>query len=192
MALTDTYLTGFIKNEDYSDRLDVVNTALLNVNSPISQVTSSNFTFKGIKTFLNGIKFANETLNDYWEATWTVIDASGDATPRVASSTVARYVRIGNVVYFNADATYSSNTSSTNAQLSGPPHTVVGSNRTCHIWTSLSTFGAYGELVPNGARTDIRLWRRIPADLPNHQRVTNGDLSSKTVRYFGMFLANPS
>lgn len=187
MAALDTYLDGIITDEDYADRLSTVNNALSNVDSPIYQVTNSNFTFKGVKTLPDGIRFANEALKYYDEGTWTAADASGDGTPAVASSSLSRYVKIGNVVYFNVAVTYISNVSGTNAKISGPPYTVTGANRTCHVWTSATTFGAYGELVANGARTDIQFWRRIPLDLPNHQRVTNADLSNKEVRCYGMF-----
>lgn len=191
MATLDAYLNGIITGSEYAERLQAVEDGLTSVyltgSNCIYDVNNSDMTFRGIKTIADGIKFSNEVFKYYNEGSWTLADASGDATPAVASSSLSRYVRFGNVVYFSGIATYISNASATNAKISGPPYTVIGANRTCHIWTSATTFSAYGELVANGARTDIQFWRRIPLDLPNHQRVTNADLSSKELRCYGMF-----
>ena len=109
-----------INKTDPSDKFHVEGTTNFTGNSYIGgdlYMYGSSYT-KGI--FLGGSGSANK-LDDYEEGTWTAADGSGASITLTTNST-ANYTKIGRFVHVQFDVTYASNSSSSDACLSGLPY----------------------------------------------------------------------
>ncbi len=94
---------GAIVNANIDAAAAIAGTKIVSASGATSGVvTGTTQTFGGVKTFTDGIAFANETLSTYDEGTWAITTASASANFNAGSGTTlsnARYRQIGKIVF---------------------------------------------------------------------------------------------
>jgi hypothetical protein len=103
---------------------------------------------KGIYLGVTTATAAN-LLDDYEEGTWTPTDASG-ASLSITLTGEAKYVKIGNQVFFTASQiNYPSTASGLSAKIGGLPFTNTGANTGTHNLITGNTYASKGLVIAN-------------------------------------------
>ena len=184
MVAGSAFLTGWVSQTDWS--LDCIYATLLHGAISHNAIwTAPIYLPDGMR---NSIGFLTTSiLNCYEEGSWVPVDVSGDS---LVFTTVhfARYIKMGDTVYFNLSVTYPTTSSSSGAIISGPPFECAHSGQ---CWASATTlgYGIYSDIILNhpAVRVDFNLYKFSTA--PAETTVTNINISARRVTLSGCYRA---
>ena len=129
-----------------------------------------------------GITAGSELLDDYEEGTWTPTDGSGASISFTLSSTCV-YTKIGRMVYLQFDVYYASNSSSSDASLSGLPFSQAQQYGSGVIgWTDKDSANGIVCHIDNSNR--VQLMDNSGASSSGGKHLRNDELSG--VRFIGI------
>lgn len=155
---------------------------------PVSVIENASFGNSGIVT-ANGIKFpatqvasANaNTLDDYEEGTWTPTDISG-AGLTFTQTGVARYIKVGTLVYVSLYIDFPGTSSSATVLIGGLPFTSVGSQTYSYLSGRAGSLALSMAQVSTGA-TNFNLFKT------SSSTITNSELSGTYLILSGCYYA---
>lgn len=137
----------------------------------------------GFRTRESGYAGATTIFNCYKVGNWIPIDVSADAL--VFTVYFARYIKVGDFVYFNARIGYPVNAGANYAAISGPPFVCTSEyHGQCYANAEWIGFGIFSVIINAGGSVNFHLREFVDTEIVRwkyEQELTNAHLSNPPI-----------